>query len=145
MSVDQLKDVMCRLYEAINRGDYPAIDHIIADEYVEHEALPPRIASNREGVIQRLRLLKDAFPDVQFDIQDMAAEKDKVWSRVVMTGTQREEFDGFPPTGRPVQIELVDIYRFDRHKIIEHWSVTDQLSLFNQLGAYTTMEMLDHW
>ena len=143
MSVDQLKEVMLRLYEAVNRGDFPALDHIISDDYVEHELLPPRIKPNREGVKQYVRLLRNAFPDVQFDIQDMAAEKDKVWTRVVMTGTQREEFDGIPPTGKPVQMELVDIYRFARNKVIEHWSVTDQLSLLKQLGAYMTQEALD--
>ncbi len=143
MSIDQLKDVMFRLYEAMNRGDYPALDHIISDEYVEHEPMPPRVSSNREGVKQYVRLLRTAFPDVQFDIRDIVAEKDKVWSRVVMTGTQREEFDGIPPTGKPVQMEMVDIYRFSRNRIIEHWSVTDQLSLLQQLGVYMSVDAAD--
>ncbi len=143
MSTDQLKAVMLRLYEAMNRGDFPELDHIIADDFVEHEPLPPRLAPNREGVKQYVRLLRNAFPDVQFDIQDMAAEKDKVWARVVMKGTQREEFGGIPPTGKPVQMELVDIYRFARNQVIEHWSVTDQLTMLQQLGVYLTHEMMD--
>jgi steroid delta-isomerase-like uncharacterized protein len=143
MLVDQLKDSLCRLYEAINRGDYPALDHLISDDYVEHEQLPPRIAPNREGIKEYVRLLHNAFPDIQYDIRDIIAEKDKVWSRVVMTGTQREQYDGIPATGRPVQIEQVDIYRFAQNKIIEHWSITDQLSLLQQLGVYAIFEGQD--
>ncbi len=100
MSVDQIKDVLLRLYEAINRGDYPALDHIISDDYIEHEPMPPRVSSNREGAKEYVRQLHNAFPDIQYEIRDMAAEKDKVWSRVVMTGTQREEFEGIPATGK---------------------------------------------
>ncbi len=137
MSVDQIKEVLFRLYEAVNRGDYPALDHIISDDYIEHDTLPPRVSSNREGAKESVRQLRDAFPDVQFAIRDMAAEKDKVWSRVVMTGTQREEYEGIPATGKAVQIEQVDIYRFDREKIIEHWKINNQLSLLQQLGVYT--------
>ncbi len=143
MSTDQLKAVMFRLYEAMNRGDFPELDHIIADDFVEHEPLPPRLSPNREGVKQYVRILRNAFPDVQFDIQDMAAEKDKVWTRVRMTGTQREEYGGIPPTGKPVEMELVDIYRFARNQVIEHWSVTDQLAMLHQLGVYMTTDMLD--
>ncbi len=143
MSVDKQKEMLFLFYEAMNRGDYPAIDHIIADEYIEHETLPPRLSSDREGVKEHVRLLREAFPDIQYDIKDIAAENDKVWSRVVMTGTQREEFEGIPPTGKAVCIEQIDIYRIARFKIIEHWRIYNQLSMLQQLGAYTEIETPD--
>lgn len=140
MFSDKLKDVLYGLYEAINRGDYPAVEHIIADDYVEHEPLPLWIPSGREGVKEYIRLLHRAFPDIAYDVRDIAAEGDKVWARISVFGTHREDFEGIPATGKPVQIEKVDIYRFSQHKIIEHWSITDQLALFQQLGVHAILE-----
>jgi steroid delta-isomerase-like uncharacterized protein len=143
MSVDKQKEILFMLYEAINRGDYPALDHIIADDYIEHETLPPRLSPDREGIKEYVRQLREAFPDIQYDIKDIAAEHDKVWLRVVMTGTQREEYEGIPATGRAVCIEQIDIYRFAWHKITEHWRIYNQLSMLQQLGAYTEIVIPD--
>ncbi len=143
MQLDINKDTMFRLFEAINRGNYPALDHIFSHEYVEHAALCPSIAPNYEGAKQYVRMLHDAFPDVHFDILDMAADQDKVWCRILMTGTQREEFDGIPATGKRVQIERIDIYRFAQNRIVEHWSIVEELAMFQQLGEYLSHELAD--
>ncbi len=135
MSADLIKDVMRRFYEAFNRGDFPAFDHILADDFVEHENLPPRLLPNREGMKQYIRMVREAFPDVHFEIQDIAAEKDKVWAHVVMTGTQRGQFLGIPPTGKPVVMELVDICRFARNMVVDHWSISEQMSMMQQMGV----------
>ncbi len=137
MSVDKIKEVLMRFYEAINRGDFPALSHLVASDYVEHQPLPPRVPPDREGVQEYVRQMRAAFPDVQYAVQDIVAENDKAWSRVIMTGTQKEEFEGIPPTGKQVRIEQVDIYRFAQNQIIEHWSIIDQLGLLQQLGVYT--------
>ena len=43
---------------------------------------------------------------------------------------------GMPPSGRPVEVRLIDIMRFDDAGLIaEHWGVVDMLSLLQQLGA----------
>ena len=42
---------------------------------------------------------------------------------------------GIPPTGREVQIEVIDIVRVDGGRIVEHWNVVDRLGLLQQLGA----------
>ena len=43
---------------------------------------------------------------------------------------------GMPPTGARVDVQLIDIMRFDRAGLVcEHWGVADMLSLMQQLGA----------
>jgi predicted ester cyclase len=39
------------------------------------------------------------------------------------------------PTGREVQIEVIDIVRVEGGQIVEHWNVVDRLGLLQQLGA----------
>jgi steroid delta-isomerase-like uncharacterized protein len=137
------KETLRRLYEAINRGDFPALDHIFAEDYVEHEPLFSWISPTCEGAKQYVRLLRQAFPDIHLEVLDMAADKDKVWTRVRLTGTQKEEFDGIPPTGKKVEVERMDIYRFGQNRIVEHWSVMEQMALFQQLGEYRSLVSAD--
>ena len=43
---------------------------------------------------------------------------------------------GVPPTGEAVEIQLIDIMRFDDAGLVcEHWGVGNMLSLMQQLGV----------
>jgi predicted ester cyclase len=55
---------------------------------------------------------------------------------VTASGTQKGEFMGMPPSGRRVEVQLIDIMRFDDDGLIaEHWGVVYMLSMLQQLGA----------
>ena len=40
-----------------------------------------------------------------------------------------------PPTGRRVEIGLIDIVRLEGGRVVEHWNAVDNLGLLQQLGA----------
>ncbi len=42
---------------------------------------------------------------------------------------------GIPPTGQAVAIGLIDIVRLVDGKVVESWSVADDLGLLQQLGV----------
>lgn len=96
---------------------------------------PPGIAEGAEGVRQQFEAFRAAFPDFHAVIHDQIAEGDKVVTRKVFHGTHRGELVGIPPTGREVQIEVIDIVRVEDGQIVEHWNVVDRLGLLQQLGA----------
>lgn len=96
---------------------------------------PPGIAEGAEGVRQQFEAFRAAFPDFHAVIHDQIAEGDKVVTRKVFHGTHRGELMGIPPTGREVQIEVIDIVRLEDGQIVEHWNVVDRLGLLQQLGA----------
>ncbi|MGH2522631.1 MAG: ester cyclase, partial [Anaerolineales bacterium] len=58
----------------------------------------------------------------------------------VWHGTQTGEFLGMPANGKPVRCKVVDIVRIGNGKIVEHWAVTDNLSLMQQIGAIPAPE-----
>jgi predicted ester cyclase len=96
---------------------------------------PPGIAEGAEGVRQQFEAFRAAFPDFHAVIHDQIAEGDKVVTRKVFHGTHRGELMGIAPTGREVQIEVIDIVRIEDGQIVEHWNVVDRLGLLQQLGA----------
>jgi len=126
---------MRRLYELINAGDIDGFGDLLADNFVEHEALPG-LAPTKEGVSAFFRMYVAAFPDLRMVPEDVIASGDKVVARVRVTGTHKGAFMGMPATGRRVEVQLIDIIRFDNDgRAREHWGVFDQLAMMQQLGA----------
>ena len=73
---------------------------------------------------------------MRMDVEDLIADDDKTVARVTATATHQGEFMGVPPTGKRVEIQLIDIMRFDDDGLVcEHWGVADMLSLMQQLGV----------
>lgn len=135
MSTEFNKAIVRRFNEEfISRGDSAAADELLAEDILDHNALPgmPR---GREGVKQFFAWLKGAFPDLQAVVYDQTAEGDKVVTRKAFQATHQGEFAGIPPTGKAVTIHLTDIVRINNRQIAEHWVVIDQLGLMQQLGV----------
>jgi predicted ester cyclase len=90
-------------------------------------------------VLDLFRAMRTSFPDFRMNVEDLIADGDKTVARVRVTGTHQGEFMGVPPTGTSVDMELIDIMRFDGAGLVcEHWGVADMLSLMQQLGVVPT-------
>ena len=129
------KDVLARLYDAINGGDLDLVDEILADDFVEHEEMPG-LAPTKEGVLAMFRMYLAAFPDMQMHAEEVLVSGDKTVTRARATGTHQGELMGMPPTGKSVDVKLIDIMQFnDAGMVREHWGLMDMFSMMQQLGA----------
>jgi steroid delta-isomerase-like uncharacterized protein len=125
---------MRNTYERINAGDIAGFGDLVADDFVEHQGLPAH--PTKEGTLEFFRILLAAFPDWRMTVEDLIAGGDKTVARVQVTGTHKGEFMGVPATGTHVDVQLIDIMRFDGAGLVcEHWGVADMLSLMQQLGV----------
>jgi steroid delta-isomerase-like uncharacterized protein len=120
--------------EVQSGGNTDLIDEICSAEFVNHSA-PPGLPADREGIKILTAMFKGAFPDSYFSVEDMIAEGDKVVTRKTFHGTHEGEFMGIPPSGRTVNVSLIDIVRISDGRVVEHWSVGDNLGMMQQLGV----------
>ncbi|HVP03724.1 MAG TPA: ester cyclase [Solirubrobacteraceae bacterium] len=124
-----------RFYDLISVGDIDGFGSMLADDFVEHEETPG-LAPTRDGVLEFFRMYRAAFPDLRLEPQDVLASGDKVVARLRATGTHQGEFMGMAPTGRSVDVQLIDIIRFaDDGLAHEHWGIVDMLAMMQQLGV----------
>jgi steroid delta-isomerase-like uncharacterized protein len=124
-----------RAYELINAGDIDGFGELVADDFVEHEE-SPGLAPTKEGVLQFFRMYRTAFPDLRMDAEEVLVSGDKTVTRARATGTHEGELMGMPATGKRVDVQLIDIMRFNGAGLIcEHWGLVDMLSMMQQLGA----------
>lgn len=123
MSPEENKDIVRRLFEEVlNEGNLAAIDELLATDYLSHAGAPRR--EDFKHVVIRLRA---GFPDVQYTIEDLIAEGDKVVIRATMHGTHDGDYLGLPPTEKRVTSESIHIVRLASGKLMEHWALSSDV------------------
>ena len=143
MSAEDNKALVRRFVEEVQSGgNTDLIDEICSPEFVNHSA-PPGLPADCEGIKILTTMFKGAFPDSYFSVEDMIAEGDKVVTRKTFHGTHEGEFMGIPPSGRTVNVSLIDIVRISDGKVVEHWSVGDDLGMMQQLGVIPQPEEME--
>jgi len=124
-----------RAYDLLNAGDIDGFGELMADDFVEHEEMPG-LAPTKEGVLAMFRMYLAAFPDMQMHAEEVLVSGDKTVTRARATGTHQGELMGMPPTGKSVDVKLIDIMQFnDAGMVREHWGLMDMFSMMQQLGA----------
>lgn len=131
MSTEEHVAIMRRWFTEGWRGDVAMADEIFSPELTTN-GIVVGIAGPKRNIASRL----SGFPDVQAVIEDVIAVDDKVVLRVVWHGTHMGPYSDIPPTGKPVEVRGLLIWRFGTDgKVEEIWSVQDQFSLLQQIGV----------
>jgi predicted ester cyclase len=128
--------VMRRIFEeGFATGDTAVVDELCADDLVEHQfGLAGTGPEAIQHVKEAIRDVHAATPDISFTIEDAVERGDTIWVRVRAQGTATGPFFG-PPSGRPIDITVIDIARVVDGRIVEHWGVPDRFALLAQTGV----------
>ena len=129
------KATILRLYEEVfSKGDLDLIDELMADDFVEHEELPPGIPPGKAAPRALMTMMHGAFPDFHATVEELLEDGDKVIARVRFSGTHQGEFMGIPATGKKFDIAVIDIIELRDGKAVAHWGVMDMAGMMEQLG-----------
>lgn len=134
MSVEDNKAIARDYFEAFTSKDLAWMDEHIAPDFVRHDPGLPFEVRGPEGVRRLNSVLLTAFPDLRLDIEDEVGEGDKVLVRLTLRATHRGEFMDIPPTGKEVEVGVLDLFRIANGILEEHWALLDNLGLMQQLG-----------
>ena len=131
MSTQDNKALVQRFYEeVINQKNLAALDNFVSPTAVNH-TVPSGLP---QGPSQFLSLHLNAFPDVNATVVDLLADGDKVVALVSIHGTHQGAFRAASPTGKPISVMAINIFRIVNGKMVEHWGLADRLSALQQLG-----------
>ena len=141
MTAEDNKARSHRFFEEVwNRGNMSVLDELMAPEFVDHDPGVPGLPAGREGVGQWVTMVREAFPDVHFTIDDQIAEGDHVVTRWTARGTQRGAFMGIPASGKQVAVTGITLARYANGQNTENWVSWDKLGMLQQLGALPLQE-----
>jgi predicted ester cyclase len=135
MARDAVADTRRFWEEAFNGRDVSVLDELIAEDYVNHAALPgtPPGPAGQAVVLQRIWA---ALPDARFTIEHVAADGDVVICTGIMAGTHEGELLGVQASGRRVEWRMCHVMRHGADgRAVEHSAIRDDLGLLRQMGA----------
>lgn len=112
--------------------DLSAIADYFAGDYVRHSSDGGDYT--RDDFRGVLEALHRGFPDLDVEVQDVVADRDRVAYRWRSTGTHRGEYYGVPPTQRRIVASGITFGQVSGGKITEEWASWNKLSLLHNLG-----------
>jgi len=135
MTTGNNKQVMNRFVEFINTASEKLAEELISSKAIFYVPGSPEPMRGPAGYLAIIRMMRGGFPDIQWTLEEMVAEGDKVAARFTMRGTHRGTFFGVPATGKPIEVKAMNFYRFAEGQIIEEYGMPDMLELLQQIDA----------
>ena len=132
MSTEANKAVVTEFIERVwEQLDPDAVDDLVADDFESHAW--PTNGDGKGFLKQTTERMAKTLADIDFTVDDLIAEDDKVVARVRSSARQVGEFMGMPPSGRTYEIGEIHIFRLRDGKLVEHWDQIDTMGLMKQL------------
>lgn len=133
MTVEQNKQVVIRFNkEFFENANTEITRELLADSFVNHTA-PPNAPTDASVMISFINAFHKGFSDVSVKIQEVLGEGDKVSLRKTITATHTGEFMGKMPTGKKVELNVIEIDILKDDKITDHWSRNDFMQVVQSL------------
>jgi predicted ester cyclase len=126
-------------------------DPDLADEIIDPNYAPAWIHIDKKGPAQvkhEMKYFRSVFPDLSYEIVEMATLPDRVWIRYKATGTQQGPAWGFPATGKTIEYEGATILYIKDRKVIDQWSSFSFYDMLTDLGLVPPLSELKehlHW
>jgi steroid delta-isomerase-like uncharacterized protein len=132
MSVEGNKNLVRDYVKTWNAGDLQGLSNFWSRDMRHHTRTQAQSFSEVQGVVSTFM---EAFPDLQFEIDDIIAEDDRVMTRMTARATHTGSYMGVPPTGKKIDCTIMGVARISDGKIVEHWGITDELLMLHQIGV----------
>lgn len=114
--------------------DVDALDDLLAENVVAHiPGLEP--VRGREAYKEAVQTYRAAFPDFRVEVHDLVATDNRTIVHYTVRGINDGELMGIEPTGRPIEVQGISLFRLEDGEAVEETNIGDMLGLFQQLGV----------
>jgi predicted ester cyclase len=131
MENNQLSIIRKVIEEGFGKGDLSVIDRYMSNDITEHQF---GHKGGKEGVKMSIQDLHASFPDMRYSLQKYVQDGDIIWVHYKAAATHTGSFMGVPPSGKKIEIDVMDVARIQNGTIVEHWGIPDRFALLMQLG-----------
>jgi steroid delta-isomerase-like uncharacterized protein len=125
---------MHRFVEFINSGDETIGQEVVSKSAVFHVPFLHTPLKGLSGYMQVLGMMRSAYPDIQWTLDDTVIEDDRVAAQFTLCGTHEGESFGVPASGKKVQARAMNISRFTDGMIVEESGLPDLFGMMLQIG-----------
>jgi steroid delta-isomerase-like uncharacterized protein len=135
MTIESNKLLMRKFAEFINSASKQLAEELISPEAIFFVPGRPEPMRGPAGYLAIIGMMRAGFPDIQWSLDEVIAEGDKVAARFTMRGLHQGEFFDVPPSGKRIEVKAMNFYRIADGKFVEEHGQPDLLGLLQQIGA----------
>ena len=127
------KELVASFHSPLMGADLAILDQIVTPDWINHPRNPNE-APGPEGFKGTVQFFRSIF-DMNFVVEDMIADNDKIAVRTLCTGVGKGEFMGHSVVGKTIAFNALEIHRFVDGRVVETWHIQDYYAMLAQLGA----------
>jgi predicted ester cyclase len=116
-----------------NHGTAEDATEIFAPDFVAY--MPSRPPMDRATFEHYVAGTAVVFPGYTYEIHDQIAQGDLVVNRITWRGIHGGELAGIPPTGRPLELRGINMFKVKDGRVVAQWAELDIFGLLQQIGA----------
>jgi steroid delta-isomerase-like uncharacterized protein len=133
----KLKEIGEQWFDALNNQNPDGLDEVVAEDVIVHSDNLPETIHGRVAYKQAVSAFWQAFPDLNFKIEDVIVDVGgkMIAVRTTNAGTFKGELMGIPPTGKPFRVLMLAAARVRNGRLAEIWFVSNDASTLRQLGV----------
>ncbi len=127
--------------EFFARRDVHWSDHdfaALAEDHTEDGEVESPVGGKVKGCAAIQNIYREwfsSFPDVQCFTEQLLIDGNRAVQFVKMTGTQKGDFCGLAPTGKPFEVRCAFLFFFEESKIAREIRIYDFTGMLLQLGV----------
>jgi len=125
-----------KIFAMLGSGDATGIEDCVSENFTERSTPPPGITSTGVQYVKDIIAWNHAaFPDMKMTIISSAVKGDMAYVHFNQKGTNTGAMGpDMPATGKAIDLNGVDIVRFENGKAVEHWGYSEEQKMMQQLG-----------
>jgi predicted ester cyclase len=134
---DKLAAVTRAVDVGVNTGDIFVDSELVSSDYIEYEYYGRGFPDGVDRHKCAIATYRTALPDLHTAIHQLAAIGDgtEVFGILEAKGNNTGPFLGYPPSGRPIAIDVFEYFHFNKDgKIDVHNGIADLLGLIDDMG-----------
>ena len=139
LAIENNKETMKKVFNAFDTGNTDSLDHWISENFIDHSPDPNIKTTGIQGLKDMIKMYHEAFPEMKQNIMSMWADNDMVIAHFNMKGTNSGAMGPMPATNKSMDVNGVDIVRFENGKAVEHWGYFEEGKMMQQLGLMGDM------
>ena len=139
MTPEERKEFVRRSYDDVfNKGELDRAPTYFADDFVNRSV--PGLPPGPDGVRRSVTILRAAFPDLHYLIEEVLVDGDMIAARWTVTGTHTGmlsmPFGLVAPTGRAIRFPGMTMGRVADGKACgETWIISEMLAVLRELST----------
>lgn len=133
--IERNKKNIERFKDCINTNDKKLAEELIDSKAEFASLISEEKLFGGSGYLSVVEFMRKSFSDIRWEIEDIAAEENKVAVSWICSGTHDGEFMNFPASGKKFSFSCMNFYYFnDEGKITKDVAAQGMMGLLQSLG-----------